>query len=365
MHNSLRRIAAVLVATACMQACSSSDREFSPVMHGDTVIITGEPTCQDCQIVLSDSVSIGSDVDSVSLSTAIWAARRSDGHLFVTGTYGVFGVVEYDPTGKLLRVLGQQGGGPAEFGGQPSRPTLLRGDTLVVYDLKLRRFMRIGPDGTLLGPFAPSFRPWDITSTYDGLLLVTGAVPTDDPFEHGPPAHFLNLDGSIARSVGDSLGAVGADRSAAYKQVAISPSGAVALANFYGYDVAIHFSDGTRRVLSRRADWFTPAASQDEVQARLTELWFDKDERLWVTLFIPQKAADSAALNANDELQAATRAGDNIVEVFDSRSGELLASRRFTDPFFISNGLGIGPVERPSGLIGWTIWRPSLTISKE
>src|SRR5690606_29039637 len=255
--------------------------------------------CAGCRIELSDSVLIGRDGDSVALTTRLWAVRRGDGHIFVTGTYGVGGVAEYDSSGRFLRLLGGQGSGPNEFAGPPSRPTLLRGDTLAVFDLRLQRFMIIAPDGTLLRTFSPGFRPWDVTSSPDGMLLVTGAVPSPDPFEQGPPGHLLRTDGTVVRSVGDSLGAVGGERSAVFKQVAMSSQGSVALADFSGYDITLHYSDGSRRVLSRKADWFTPPPLPDERIPRVTELWFDDADRLWVTLHLPVAAN---VTNERDEL---------------------------------------------------------------
>jgi hypothetical protein len=363
---SFLRVAASVSAILLLQGCDARGRSPDVITSNDTIIISGEPACAQCRIALSDSVSIGVGGDPVTLSLTMWATRRGDGELFVTGAYGAYGVVEYDATGQFVRVIGKKGSGPTEFGGQPTRPTLLRGDTLVAYDLRLKRFMRIAPDGSLLGPFAPSFRPWDVTATPDGTLLVTGAVPATDPFEQGRPAHFLAMDGSVIRSVGDSLvffcagGGAGADadRSAALKQVAMSRDGTIALANYSGYDITLHFADGTRRVISRKADWFFSIGDR---HPKVSELWFDDSDRLWVTLYVPQEAGGDTTPNDNgDDLQTLTQSADNVVEVFDVHAGELLASHRYPVPFFISNGLAIGPVERPSGLTGYTIWHPSL-----
>jgi hypothetical protein len=76
------------------------------------------------------------------------APRLSDGRVAVLNG-GTSEVRYYDSTGTWLRSVGREGQGPGEFE-STSGLYRLPGDTLLVYDINLRRMSRLAPDGSFL-----------------------------------------------------------------------------------------------------------------------------------------------------------------------------------------------------------------------
>lgn len=80
-------------------------------------------------------------------SRVVGAVRRADGGI-VVGDAGLHSLRFYDAGGRFLRSSGRQGAGPGEFEEMGSLH-LLPGDSLLVFDWRLRRVSTFAPDGAL------------------------------------------------------------------------------------------------------------------------------------------------------------------------------------------------------------------------
>ncbi|HUF28216.1 MAG TPA: 6-bladed beta-propeller [Gemmatimonadaceae bacterium] len=84
----------------------------------------------------------------------------------------------FDRSGKHLRSVGRRGGGPGEFE-QPNWIGLHAGDSIAVYDGRLRRFTILDAAGTLRRVFTPGFRATGIVGRLaDGSYIVNPIAVT-------------------------------------------------------------------------------------------------------------------------------------------------------------------------------------------
>jgi hypothetical protein len=104
------------------------------------------------------------------------ALRRSDGSIAVADA-GTHEIRLYDANGSFLRKSGGKGRGPGEFEQMGSAFQLLRGDSLVAYDVQLRRFSFFSSEGQFLRTstfeWSPAGFPRPIGILDDGSLLVS------------------------------------------------------------------------------------------------------------------------------------------------------------------------------------------------
>jgi hypothetical protein len=131
-------------------------------------VVTGEPSCQGCEIRIADRVVLGSIDDSVSPSGRSQVVLGGDGGFFVISEQlALPGVLRYGPDGTFRGVLGRQGQGPGEMG----RPWRLGGTSdgvLYVFDVLLSAVHVFGPDGEWERTLRPVVNP------------IQGPVPVGD-----------------------------------------------------------------------------------------------------------------------------------------------------------------------------------------
>lgn len=104
------------------------------------------------------------------------ALRRSDGAIVVADA-GVHELRFYDARGSFVRRAGGKGQGPGEFEQMGSAFQLMRGDSLVAYDVQLRRFSFFSSEGEFLRAstfdWSPTGFPRPVGVLDDGSLLVS------------------------------------------------------------------------------------------------------------------------------------------------------------------------------------------------
>ena len=164
----------------------------------DTLIVSGEASCEDCVIILDTVATIGGLEGSglhVVARGAIVAVDRLGRILVGNHMYSEISV--FDSTGVFLRTVGRAGEGPGEFdillhidaGPQYVHVFDSRGRTLFDYDFRVVRIDRFG------GQVGNSF----VTDGDD--VVFTGDVRTVASVGH--PLHILRTTGELISAGGD------------------------------------------------------------------------------------------------------------------------------------------------------------------
>lgn len=323
------------------------------VITGDTLIVSGGPSCGPCEILLRPMATLGDDDDPVSLSEVSWMTRTSDGRYFLTAGHWVAGVLEYSPSGRFQAVHGREGDGPGEY----RRPHYLAsmGDTVVVFDVALQRFTFVTSEGDLLGLTSSPIRAIDFVPDGNGNLLLSGLAGSSNPWEQGLPVHRVDRSGTILESLGDSLGPVRPGGQVSnWRSVSVSDGGVIAVGKTLTYELLLLFPDGEQTVIVRDVEWFPPEdPGSSDYFPLLQKTWIDPMDRLWVAIRSHLGEDPTGADGVSDP--PAT-----ILEVFDIFSGELLASRRFDLPLVLLDGLAYTPEYRVSGDASLRVFAPEL-----
>jgi hypothetical protein len=120
-------------------------------------------------------IDIGRDADNPheELSGFVFPVRLSDGRV-VVGNGGTRELRVFDSQGRWLHSIGREGEGPGEFRGV-GRFHIGAGDTLYVYDMRLRRLSVFSPDGTFQRSLLMQ-APSEMTGLRTAGVLVDGRV---------------------------------------------------------------------------------------------------------------------------------------------------------------------------------------------
>jgi hypothetical protein len=254
--------------------------------------------------------------------------RASDGR-YLVGDITFTKVLVYAANGRLESTIGRSGRGPGEFA-RIGMLALDSHDTLFVYDETLGRISVFGPDGTFARQLAAGFgQVFGMVSLGDtGLVLAPLAPP-----------HALLLLDTRDRTVRD-LEPVRTDRKGD-RRLGPTSRGAIWSAEAKRYVFRKIAPSG--RVLEqhvRRADWFNakpegnvpPGQKPASVIQTILE---DRDGRLWTAISTarpnwkgspPARKVSARAKHAVSGLYSDRLQTQNVIEVIDPRSRQLLAS---------------------------------------
>ena len=208
----MRRVAAVacglIGAVTCISSCGNPTNLRAP---NDSVVVipaTAEP-CGDC-IVLGDSVRIGSERDSVIVSTVPRVAVDSRGRTYLAESLGSGRLIMvYDREGKFTGTLGSRGKSPGEYVNVYSI-AVGPGDSLFVA-ADWRKLLVFAPDGTLARVVRTEVdSPGFLAVLPDGRLLAVEALYTRELA--GLPVHLVDKYARARRSAEASADAPIADR---------------------------------------------------------------------------------------------------------------------------------------------------------
>lgn len=147
-------------------------------------VVTGEPSCVECEIRVVDRVALGHVDDEVSPAGPVRVALAGDGGFYLISDHlPLPGILRYAPDGTFLEMLGRQGDGPGEMG----RSWRLGGaadGTLLIYDLPRAAMHVFGPDGAWLRTLQPVnpvlFGPLPVGDTIFA-IVPAGARPREVP----------------------------------------------------------------------------------------------------------------------------------------------------------------------------------------
>lgn len=281
-------------------------------------------------------------------------AIDSRGETYASPTRGG-ALLHWAPDGTMLPLLGSTGEGPGQFAGGNVIPFVVRGDSLYVRDNHLHwvvygpdhQFIRFGALGPIAAtfPVATQFLPnglvlssYQSGNEYASLLLVNRAGevlrrvrPSEQPGESGTGvrAAFASSDGTFW--VGPQIHSRG------------------------GYSVQQWDSaGGVLREIRRSVPWFVadslvrPFGKEGEAGApgerpflfpRVHQVVEDSSGLLWVVTHVPRgPGAREAIFAANDVFERysiTSRVLEKHVEIFDPKTGAVIASRTFPSAFLL------------------------------
>ena len=128
--------------------------------------------------LLYNSIAAGSEPTIARIGSAVLGSKGT----VVLTDLAASQVVVIDSQGRVIRRIGGRGEGPGEFR-SPSWIGRCSGDSLIVWDPRLRRISKLSPDGSIMGQLTPPFYPVELQCGPQGLI---GAIIVDDPAASAP-----------------------------------------------------------------------------------------------------------------------------------------------------------------------------------
>jgi hypothetical protein len=195
-----------------------------------------------------------------------------------------------------------------------------------------------------------------------GELLVT-SVPHRG-VRMGPPLHVLSSSGAVVDSLGSDRGAFHVARHyEGTRRIAVGADGTVALARPWSYEIDVFPRVGDPYVIKRVVSWFSAwDSAYASPPAAVSTLWIDAGNVLWVVLGHSVQPFEGSLTDLVESVEAVNRTWDGVVEAFDLRSRQHLATVRLDDPVSITGGYIIRRSQDENGLFRLHVNRPRVII---
>jgi hypothetical protein len=331
--------------------------------------------CPACTIEMTKVASLGGPSDPVYLADVASLARDSRGRFFAVGGAG-HQVVAFDAEGRYVTAFGE-GQGPGELNGpwDISSALIGQGDSIFVFhsqsfvavfspQLKYVRTFHLPASLTLMGAVA---------ALHDGTFLL-GARISSYPFV-GWPYHIVNPNGVVLRSFGIDSAASALNQAQRARSLwfALSPNDS-SMWTMSRYQLERSSLDGGDRATFDVYDvpWLPPPTYSNTVSGRgvptptsggtggsVTLAGVDSSGLLWITGMDP---ANTIAALRMLQSGSATEGVSSVIDVFDPRSGTVLASQRSPVGIRLLPGgnLAYSASRNADGVISLTVWRIGL-----
>ena len=298
--------------------------------------------CDDCTVRIERVVTLGEAEGEGYVGYPTGFGRLRNGDWILVHPENSTQITLFTPDGRFRRRHGRPGGGPDEY----SWITFLQagaGDSVRVYDaglgrlsvldsnLHAKRWVQLGTKG----PYSVMFNP-------DGSFVA--AVEVSDIERLGFPLHLFASDGQVLRSFGALRPEYRSDQPRALiRSLAPAALGRVWSGHFLEYTVELWDFDGELITkYTRDVEWFKPHNhygynGTKPPNPALISLYQDTAGHLWTLVRVAdatwQRGVGTLAGPRSSGLGVKDRAAyyDTIVEVFDVRTGGLLATRRLPD----------------------------------
>lgn len=332
-------------------------------------------TCDSCIVSLKRVAQLGTDDGPGALGGTGTVARSPGGLFFVATARMLDEIKVFDSDGRFLRTIGRAGAGPGEF----RHIWLLSAvdNTLYAFDGDNDRVTTLRlPDGEIV-----SEQPWKWPARSVAILKSRSFVINADisiPALAGVPLHLLSSDGEIARSFGETEDLTRPDVGYAGQRVlAASNDGNVWSAPRTSY-VMTKWSPSGRVIstIDRDAAWFRPHRNTVSFTADrpppplVVQMREDAWGRLWILSSVADESWQEGLEFRPDHPDGPRYVPgnlhdyfDTVIEVVDTRTGELLASGR-SDRYitrFADDEHVVSFAETAIGAPRIEVWRISLS----
>jgi len=318
--------------------------------------IAGPPTCASCRIEIERVTTLGDEDGPGAFTERPYAIRRdSRGRYYTIGQTGDDRVpAVYDAQGRFLRRLGRLGRGPGEYLGADQM--LIRHDSLYVFDNGNARLTVLSPSYQPVRT-APIPRLTMAADFGAGDTLILNAQ-VNDRERVGLPFHRFDVVGNYHASFGDPTKRVSPRTpDTGYRLAAASGGGFWAAPATNQYRIERWTMSGHKLMeVQRRVPWYEPyeklwtTTPTKPPAPQLYALWEDKEGLLWVICLVadlswarhlgpPRLVEGEMAYGAM--YVDGSKIHDTMVEVFDMRTGVVLASQRLDVALDLAIGDGL------------------------
>jgi hypothetical protein len=300
----------------------------------------------------------GIATDSADVLPLSKVAVDSRGRYFVAPVSSRGQIAVYNRLGRLEQTIGRFASGPGEYrliGTVKSGA----GDSLHVFDFGLLRHSVLSPDLTYVRATAIPGPFYDAVFSGNGNLLLAGPVAT--PAQAGFSVHLYDAEGNAMRSFGELRTPFTQESQVFfYRPIALTVGDRVWIGTLNRYRLELWDLQGNQlATFARHVSWYQEWTDPTSVNVgipppRMWALSQDSIGRLWIVLAVPDaRVRDRARPRVESPARAyqPERMFDTIVELFDPRTGRIIASLRdFGAPLrFIRDGVGYRYNERSDG----------------
>jgi hypothetical protein len=249
-------------------------------------------------------------------------------------------VAVYDAGGVLLQRFSRKGQGPGEHMGAHAI-AVTRGDTVHLFDNSLRRHTVFSPSYQYVRSSPLDGQVFGALELSDGSLLINADLRR--PNTVGFPLHILDAKGRTLQSYGVEVPTFRSDNLYSLtRAIAAAADGRVWIVPRLRYEPSLWTHSEKQVEIQRGANWFPPQLTlQSPGGARrpnpwVSGLWHDGGELLWVLVHVPDSRWSPPPQRGMPQGERGPpivwdREYDTILEVINTRTGQLLATRRFDE----------------------------------
>jgi len=322
-------LAFFLASAALPEASGAQARVLTPCRTG-------------CAMEMTELVRLGEQAGEGFVGRPSAVVQRSDERWVLLDQSDRTRLKVFDVGGGFERYVGREGRGPGEFG-IALHLLKLSGDSILVYDLGLRRLTLFDPE---MEPVQTARVPLvirDWTTAEDGSVLANGISNAED--DRYPLFHEISSAAGVERSFGEARPRDSLSYDLTLRNLVSIASGRFWAAEMTRYRLTEWSRDGAQlRSLERDVDWFEPHGDfgpngpERPPSPGLLDLSVDADGLLWVLALVPDPEWRTAFAPGEDlygresmVVDDYDRLYDTIVEVIDPTAGRVVSSQRF-DP---------------------------------
>jgi hypothetical protein len=336
--------------------------------------------CEGCSIAVVPGTTFG-EIDGPASLLGDPPVRQDSRGRFYAASHATGGVLVFDSTRTYFRTIGRRGPGPGEF--ELITAILIdRFDTVYVFDGRHLRATVVSPSHTIIRTVrVPDAPPGGGSAILpDGRFVIASVKAGADRILH--PIHVLDRNFMIDRSFGaGDEPIVIRDQLANGRLVAPDGAGRIWSSRLLEYVLELWSANGEKvREIRHDADWLPPHVPQrpwregeplPPPHPSIVGLSVDADDYIWVLGSVvdrnwkpPRVVRVRAGFLPIDE-QTKDEAYDTMIEVFDGRSGRLVASLRHPMSFnqFVSPRTLIHRDEREDGRFLITTYQLRLAVA--
>lgn len=362
-HVHVRRILAAAGAVCLLVPMASSAQSITEVPE--------KSSCSACRIELRPATTLGRSTDPVGFGFVSSIAVNSRGEYLVSSTTSPGQIALYDSTGRYVRLIGRQGGGPGEFRGE----LLLRfdpEDSLHILERKGIRYTVLDPRLRYARSANVGVPPLEF-SLGPGGLLFTSTYPVPVLPDSQNMLAVLSAGGATRAEFGRMAASTNPDGPLTRAEiwwVTVGPRGGLWSGQpgsgliVDRWDRAGHlvrlYRGGPGWLRKNRLPRKRTYPGRTPPPAQLVALDFTDGQHLWV--FTETADAHWKPIPKGQRYVDPNRIFDTMVDVIDVSTGKLLVDQRF-DPILLpvgEHGLVYAREPVPSGDEVIRIWKAVL-----